>query len=319
MQALSATSPAHLSALSGLATDTRPIAELRGLAARDPQAATREVARQFEAMFMHELLRSMRQATLASGLLDNAATGLGTEMLDAQYAQKLAGLRGGLADVIARQIAQQMGLPPPDAPAAARGVGAASPPSLLSPPGGPAAAAATEPTADADPAAPAPLRRATDQIGKDFIARHLDAARAAEAASGIPAAFMLAQAALETGWGRRDIRLPDGAPSNNLFGIKAGPGWRGPVTEITTTEYIGGVPRSVRASFRAYASIEESFADYARLITQSRRYAEVVAQAGTAQGFAQALQRAGFATDPAYADKLSGVINTTLRLKRALA
>jgi flagellar protein FlgJ len=314
MQALSATSPAHLSALSGLATDTRPIAELRGLAARDPQAATREVARQFEAMFMHELLRSMRQATLASGLLDNAATGLGTEMLDAQYAQKLAGLRGGLADVIARQIAQQMGLPPPDAPATARAPAPVA--SAAAPPSAAGAAAAAEGT---DDAAPAPPRRATDQIGKDFIARHLDAARAAEAASGIPAAFMLAQAALETGWGRRDIRMPDGSPSNNLFGIKATPGWRGPVTEITTTEYVGGVPRSVRAGFRAYASIEESFADYARLITQSRRYAGVLAQAETAQGFAQALQRAGFATDPAYADKLSGVINTTLRLKRALA
>ena len=315
MQALSATSPAHLSALSGLASDTRPIAELRGLAARDPQAATREVARQFEAMFMHELLRSMRQATPASGLLDNAATGIGTEMLDAQYAQKLSGLRGGLADVIARQIAQQMGLPLPDAAAAARAPAPAAGSAALLPPAAGAAAAAE----GADDAAPAPPRRATDQIGKDFIARHLDAARATEAASGIPAAFMLAQAALETGWGRRDIRMPDGSPSNNLFGIKATPGWRGPVTEITTTEYIGGVPRTVRASFRAYASIEESFADYARLITQSRRYAGVVAQAETAQGFAQALQRAGFATDPAYADKLTGVINTTLRLKRALA
>lgn len=309
MQALSATSPAHLSALSGLAIDTRPVAELRGLAARDPQAATREVARQFEAMFMHELLRSMRQATLASGLLDNAATGMGTEMLDAQYAQKLSGLRGGLADVIARQIAQQMGLPPEGAAAArAAGAGPSTPPD-----------AGADPAAAVDGSGPAPPRRATDLVGKDFIARHLDAARATEAASGIPAAFMLAQAALETGWGRRDIRMPDGSPSNNLFGIKATPGWRGPVTEITTTEYIGGVPRTVRASFRAYASIEESFADYARLITQSRRYAGVVAQAETAQGFAQALQRAGFATDPAYADKLTGVINTTLRLKRALA
>lgn len=311
MQALSATSPAHLSALAGLAIDTRPIAELHGLAARDPQAATREVARQFEAMFMHELLRSMRQATLASGLLDNAATGMGTEMLDAQYAQKLSGLRGGLADVIARQIAQQMGLPP--AGAAAAGAAGAGPSAL------PPAAAGADPAAAVEGSGPAPPRRATDAIGKDFITRHLAAARATEAASGIPAAFMLAQAALETGWGRRDIRMPDGSPSNNLFGIKATPGWRGPVTEITTTEYIGGVPRTVRASFRAYASIEESFADYARLITQSRRYAGVVAQAETAQGFAQALQRAGFATDPAYADKLTGVINTTLRLKRALA
>ena len=141
------------------------------------------------------------------------------------------------------------------------------------------------------------------------------AAESAEAATGIPAAFMVAQAAHESGWGRREIRHADGAPSYNLFGIKAGASWTGPVAEVTTTEYIGGQAHKVTAKFRAYASYAESFADYARLMKNSPRYA-AVAQADTPREFAQGLQRAGYATDPAYADKLTRVINTTLRLQR---
>ena len=127
---------------------------------------------------------------------------------------------------------------------------------------------------------------------------------------------MVAQAAHESGWGRREINHADGSPSYNLFGIKAGAGWRGPVAEVATTEYVGGVARKVTAKFRAYASYAESFADYARLMTSSPRYQGVLA-ADSANEFAQGLQRAGYATDPAYADKLTRVINTTLRLQRS--
>jgi flagellar protein FlgJ len=136
---------------------------------------------------------------------------------------------------------------------------------------------------------------------------------------------MVAQAAHESGWGRREIRNGDGSSSHNLFGIKAGAGWKGPVAEITTTEYVDGEAQKVTAKFRAYASYEESFRDYARLMKESPRYASVVAQASqgaasaaSARDFAQGLQRAGYATDPAYADKLARVINTTLRLQRVV-
>jgi flagellar protein FlgJ len=157
-----------------------------------------------------------------------------------------------------------------------------------------------------------------DRNGKAqaFVAAHQAAARVAEASTGIPAAFMIAQAAHETGWGRRDIRMADGSPSNNLFGIKAGPDWKGPVAEVLTTEYLSGQPRQVVQRFRAYASAQESFADYARLLKNSPRYAGVLANGSSAQGFAQGLQRAGYATDPAYAEKLGRVIDTTLRLQR---
>ena len=133
---------------------------------------------------------------------------------------------------------------------------------------------------------------------------------------------MVAQAAHESGWGRHQIRNADGSSSFNLFGIKAGGSWTGPVAEVTTTEYVAGVARKVIAKFRAYASPDESFRDYAKLMKNSPRYAGVVAGVAsgnpTAEGFAQGLQRAGYATDPAYADKLARVINTTVRLQRAL-
>ena len=113
--------------------------------------------------------------------------------------------------------------------------------------------------------------------------------------------------------------MADGSTSFNLFGIKAGAGWKGPVARITTTEVVDGRPRKMVQAFRAYSSYEESFADYARLMSTSLRYREVVARADDARQFAQGLQRAGYATDPAYADKLSRVINTTLRLQRSVA
>ena len=294
------------SALSGLpassgSSDVASIAALRTVAARDPKAAIRETAKQFEALFMQQLMKSMREATMSSGMLENSGTQLGTEMLDSQYANKMSGLPGGLAAAIARQLERQMG------------VGAAAALSL------PAAAAAGAPVA-APEASPLSSRQV------EFIRSHQEAARAAEAVSGIPAAFTVAQAAHESGWGQREIRNADGTSSHNLFGIKAGAGWNGPVAEITTTEYVGGEAQKVTAKFRSYASYGESFRDYARLMKESPRYAGVVTQAAqapasaaSAQGFAQGLQRAGYATDPAYANKLARLINSTLRMQKVIS
>jgi peptidoglycan hydrolase FlgJ len=300
---MAAASMPPLSSLPGSANGSLSIAELRSAAARDPKAAIRETAKQFEALFMQQLMKSMREATMSSGMLDNSGSQLGTEMLDTQYANKMSGLPGGLAAAIARQLERQLGS------------GAAQ--ALAAPPAAAAAGAATGAAAASPDATPLSSR----QI--DFIRTHQDAARAAESVSGIPAAFTVAQAAHESGWGQREIRNADGTSSHNLFGIKAGPGWTGPVAEITTTEYVGGEAQKVTAKFRSYASYGESFRDYARLMKESPRYAGVVAQAAqapasaaSAQGFAHGLQRAGYATDPAYADKLGRLINTTLRMQK---
>jgi flagellar protein FlgJ len=130
---------------------------------------------------------------------------------------------------------------------------------------------------------------------------------------------MLGQAGHETGWGKFEIKQAGGSPSFNLFGIKAGAGWTGKVAEVTTTEYVNGVAKKTVAKFRAYDSYEDSFKDYARLITTAPRYAQVNQQMGSAQAFATSLQKAGYATDPNYATKLSRAIDTTLRLQRAQA
>jgi flagellar protein FlgJ len=265
---------------------------LRARAATDPRAAVKEAARQFEAIFMQELMKSMRQATLASGMLDNAGTKLGSEMLDTQFATQMTGMPGGLSDLIARQLERQMGTPATAAPAAA------------SKPVGSAARAA-------DFSALNGQRR---QVA--FVQAHREAAQEAEAATGIPATFMLAQAAHESGWGQREIRNADGSAANNLFGIKAGAGWKGAVAEVVTTEFVDGQAKKSVQRFRAYASAADSFRDYARLMNESSRYAKVLEAGGDAKRFAQGLQAAGYATDPAYADKLARVINTTLRVQR---
>ncbi|MBN8492280.1 MAG: flagellar assembly peptidoglycan hydrolase FlgJ [Burkholderiales bacterium] len=277
---------------AGLAGDAQSLAALRARAATDPKAAVREVAKQFEALFMQELMKSMRAATLASGMLDNEGSKLGTDLLDQQFSTQMTGLPGGLSEAIARQLERQMGLLPGPIPKAVV----------------PGAALSTE----------RPVR-IPDKSAAAFVQQHQQAAQAAEGATGIPAAFMIGQAAHESGWGRREIRHADGTPSHNLFGIKAGADWKGPVAEITTTEYVDGRAVKTVARFRAYASHAESFADYARLMKDSPRYQRVLAQGQDAGSFAAGLQRAGYATDPAYADKLTRVINTTLRLQRSMA
>ncbi|MEO8057652.1 MAG: flagellar assembly peptidoglycan hydrolase FlgJ, partial [Burkholderiales bacterium] len=227
-------------------------------------------------------------------------TQMGTEMLDTQFANQMTGMKGGLSDVIMRQLERQMN-------------GAAAPALALPVP---AAAAAGAPARSESNAASGEKLSSTQS---DFVRVHTQAARAAEAETGIPATFMVAQAAHESGWGQREIRNADGSSAHNLFGIKAGASWKGATTSITTTEVVDGQARKVVAKFRAYASAEESFKDYAQLMKDNPRYAAVIAAGNNADGFAQGLQRAGYATDPDYADKLTRVINTTLRLQRASA
>jgi flagellar rod assembly protein/muramidase FlgJ len=165
------------------------------------------------------------------------------------------------------------------------------------------------------PGAATGAARSTGSAAGDFLVRHAAAANKTQDASGIPAQFMLAQAALETGWGRREIKAADGRNSFNLFGIRAGANWRGPSVEVMTTEYVKGVPERMVGRFRAYSSYEESFADYARLISQSPRYAQVMQNTGDPVAFASSLQRAGYATGPRYASALASVIEATGRLR----
>ncbi|MBX3609719.1 MAG: flagellar assembly peptidoglycan hydrolase FlgJ [Hydrogenophaga sp.] len=268
---------------TGLAADPTALNALKG--AGNDKAALKEAAKQFEALFMRELLKSMREATAKSGLFESEGENLGTDLLDQQFSVQLSGLPGGLSEAIQRQLGGKLS------------------------DGGAALPSSSTPTTFER------IQGSQRQAG--FVEKHAAAAQAVSRETGIPAAFMLGQAGHESGWGRGEIRNSDGTPAHNLFGIKATGGWSGKVAEITTTEYVDGEPRKVTAKFRAYDSYEESFRDYARLIGNSPRYEGVMDQLHSVQGFAKGLQNAGYATDPAYASKLSRAINTTLSLQRA--
>jgi len=150
-----------------------------------------------------------------------------------------------------------------------------------------------------------------------FVDRMWGPAAAAERETGVPAGFIVGQAALESGWGRQELRRADGAPAFNLFGIKAGAGWKGESIEATTTEWVDGRPVKTVERFRAYASYQDAFTDWARLMTSNPRYAGVLQAGGSIESFASNLQRAGYATDPDYASKLTRTITQALTLRRA--
>ena len=283
-----------------LASDAQGIDALRLKARTDPKGAVKETARQFEALLMNVMLKSMRETVAQDGLFDSEQTRLYTSMLDQQLSQSMAQRGIGIAEVLARQLM-------PGAPAAATtaaaptvGSGVAS-----SRPQG----ALLSPTPAQHPATTSPDAKTQ---ARTFIERLAPDAETVSRDSGIPVRFLLGHAALESGWGRAEIRAADGAPSHNLFGIKASAGWTGRTVAVQTTEYAGGVAHKKVETFRAYDSYLDAFRDYAHLLATNPRYAEVLKNTNDAQAFARELQDAGYATDPRYADKLASVIDGKL-------
>jgi flagellar protein FlgJ len=279
----------------GLAASAQSLDKLRAQAKQSPNQALKAVAQQFETVFMNMMLKSMRDATPQDGMFDNEQTKMFTGMLDQQLAQNMSSRGVGLANILVKQLSPSVG----------SSVGPATPP--LEPLGRVA-------HADAIPAPQAPSVTAlpsayTENFQQDFVQRMTPAALQASRETGVPAHLMLGQAALESGWGRREIRMPDGSTSYNLFGIKATGGWNGKVAEVTTTEYHNGVASKQVQKFRAYGSYTEAFKDYAHLLRDNPRYGQVVQQGQGAHEAAHALQRAGYATDPNYAEKLVKVMN----------
>ena len=283
-----------------LASDAQGIDALRLKARTDPKGAVKETARQFEALLMNVMLKSMRETVAQDGLFDSEQTRLYTSMLDQQLSQSMAQRGIGIAEVLARQL--MPGAPPAatDAAAPTSGPGVASSRlrgALLS---------VTPPQHSATTSPDAKTQART------FIERLAPDAETVSRDSGIPVRFLLGHAALESGWGRAEIRAADGAPSHNLFGIKAGAGWTGRSVAVQTTEYAGGVAQKKVETFRVYDSYRDAFRDYAHLLATSPRYAEVLKNTNDAQAYARELQDAGYATDPRYADKLASVIDGKL-------
>lgn len=281
-------SPTDLSAK--LVLDAQGLDALRQSAKQNSPEALKTAARQFEALFMNMMLKSMREATPQDSVFDNEQSRMYTSMLDQQLSQNLAARGVGLADVLIRQLSSVVAAPPQEQ--ARHGQSPLNP---------------VEAGADAgraDVSQPAHVQA--------FHARLAAHAEEASRTTGIPARFMIGQAALESGWGRREIVAADGTPSHNLFGIKATGGWNGKVVESATTEYVNGVAQRKVEKFRAYDSYADAFRDYASLLRNNPRYENVLANARDAAGFAQGLQRAGYATDPNYADKLTRIIRQSL-------
>jgi peptidoglycan hydrolase FlgJ len=287
----------------GLAADSRSLDELKRAARDDPRQAVKKVAAQFEALFMQMVLKSMREATPHSGLLDSQEQDMYRGMLDQQVAQQIAGRGTGLSDVIARQLGRNL-------PGFAASAATAGKPDGAAAAGSPGPAATSAATTSLPSEASAGPAAADAKAGREFMQQHRADAVRAQQLTGVPANFILGQAALESAWGAREIRGADGAPSYNLFGIKAGPGWQGKTVQVTTTEYDGPVPHKTVQSFRAYDSYAAAFQDWALTIGRNQRYSAAVASAGNASGFAFGMQQAGYSTDPTYGEKLARVIRT---------
>jgi flagellar protein FlgJ len=304
--------------ISGASTpsvfDVQALAKIKTDLRKDDPKALKAAAQQFEAVFLQMVLKSMRAATPQTGPFDSDQTRFYQELLDSQLAQVMAAKGGtGLAAVIERQLSRadatqtltgEEGFPlmPP-----ARSLPFSIPRAFPLPDGSKPAPAIP---LDGSPVRPGLIEGAASAVPpapNSFISTIWPHASEASRTTGIPAAFLVGHAALESGWGKVEPRFADGRPSYNLFGIKAGSNWQGATVEATTTEYVNGVPEKRVERFRAYGSYAEAFKDYAQLLTQSPRYAGVVGTRDAAS-FAQGLQRAGYATDPSYATKLERVI-----------
>lgn len=299
---------------NNFALDVNGVNDLRKAARDNSPEALKATAKQFEALFMNMVLKSMRDASPQDGLFDNEQTKMYTSMLDQQLSQTMASRGVGLADVLVRQLSNAVNTGTPGQASPAGIQGSRTPGQGVAPPAlSPLPPSATGISADSL-AAPMPRRSHASQPAhvrafQDKLAAH---AEEASRLTGIPAKFMLGQAALESGWGRREIVAADGTNSHNLFGIKATGGWKGKVVETATTEYVNGVPQTRMEKFRAYDSYADAFRDYANLLRNNPRYENVLANARDVAGFAQGLQRAGYATDPQYAAKLTRIINHSL-------
>ncbi len=296
--------------MAGVYTDLQGFGDMKIAAREKTPEAIRAVASQFEALFVQTMLKSMRDATPGTGLFDSSQTRMYQDLYDKQISLDLAG-KGefGFTELLVRQL------------------------------GGDSAAVDITRPANGFPFNPAadgrvfqgvvrqprletvqnrPLLESTESIEQDpeqtfsnqqvFLRELYPHAQQAAEKLGVRPEVLLAQAALETGWGRHVMPSANGNSSHNLFGIKAGQDWQGQRVAVSSLEYEGGVARKQISAFRAYDSYAESFADYADFIQSRARYQTALQQAGNDRAYVKGLQQAGYATDPRYAEKIMSIL-----------
>jgi flagellar protein FlgJ len=286
-----------------LVTDIAGLDRLKTQAREDPAAAAGEVAREFESLLVQMMVKSMRQASLGDGILDSQQSLFYRDMYDQQLTVHLADRGIGLADVIERQLG--IGDGAGTALDSGRSLGDYLTAPVRRDVAVPAAAAAS-------PVAATPIRAEEPALDspRHFVEALLPWAEEAAAELGLEPEALLAQAALETGWGRSVIHGAGGSNSHNLFGIKADARWQGERATVSTLEYVDGVAVRGKDAFRAYASYQQSFADYVDFLRSHSRYDSALQSGADTRRYFESLQAAGYATDPAYADKIMRVLES---------
>ncbi len=281
-------------------TDFSQFTELRRAAGQNSREALAEVAGQFEALFIQSLLKNMREASFGDDLLGGGDQHeMYQGMLDQQLALEMASGKGiGIAEMLVRQLGGE--------PRAGAAPSEAVPLSVRPPSAAPRLASSAVPA----PAEPEPDRGAGFDSPESFVRELWPHVKRVARQLGVEARGILAQAALETGWGRYVPRDASGQSSFNLFGIKADSRWDGPAVSRTTLEFRDGVPQRESARFRAYESIAESVYDYARFLQSNPRYSEVGTVGSDVAAFARSVADAGYATDPDYAAKIERVASS---------
>jgi len=285
------TQAANSSALPVDTSAANTYTDMSGLEAlkRDPTSdqSINAVAQQVEAMFLQMMLKSMRDASMGDEL-DGNEMGMYQDMFDKQIALTMSQHQDlGIAALLKRQTSGRSGAPTKG------GLGIGSTSSNLG-------AGSTE----------AATLAGNGPTPAEFVSRVMPSIQRAADDLGVDARGLLAQAALETGWGARMPRTADGSPSHNLFGIKAGADWSGARATAETVEFTHGVATPRRTAFRAYGSIEESVNDFAQLLKNSPRYHAAIAAGGNTQAYVEHMGNSGYATDPEYANKLNRILNS---------
>ena len=300
-------------------TDFNQFSGLRAAADKNDPAALREVAGQFEALFLQSMLKSMREASPGDPIFgESDQMDMYQGMMDQQLSLEMASGKGvGLADMLVRQLGGA------DAKIPSRPDGSFSLVDIArtrfdsaSPVKSDSSPAVSAPSPTKVPAlqqSSIPAKAKPDWSDPKTFARDIwpHAERAGRKLDVAPEAIV-AQAALETGWGKHVMPDERGENSYNLFGIKASRGWQGDQVSRRTLEFEGGMPKPQMAQFRAYDDVAATFADYADFLTENPRYSDVHGHGDDVAGFANALQSAGYATDPSYAEKITRIIESPI-------
>jgi len=274
--------------------DFQGLAQLRAQSREGGEDALKEIAAQFESLFIQMMLKSMREASPAEDEIFNSdAMQQYRDLMDQQLALDMAKKGGvGLAEHIVSQMSGKE--PPIPSSPSAQALGTVG--RQISAASARTQALTESPVSDWKPETP-----------EAFIRELLPKANRAASELGVPAEAIVAQAALETGWGKHQMQLPEGRSSFNLFGIKAGPDWEGRTVRVQTLEFRDGLAQKEAAVFRAYDSLEDGLQDYVSFLKGNGRYEQALSQQDAA-GFVRGLQEAGYATDPSYAKKILSIL-----------